>query len=92
MSYKIFPDAPGHPATAFKVTSDKVKVATLTREQVTAALKDHQDEREKAIHREIQGIISDLENSADGDGTLDGQEALRSLNELDRRLRTGENI
>lgn len=90
MNYKIFPDAPGHPDTAFKVTSGKLKVATLTREQVVAALKEHQDEREKAIHREIQCIIYDLENGMGDD--FDGQTALRNLKELDRRIRTGENI
>ena len=92
MKYTITPDAPGHPDTAFKVFADGVKVATLTKEQVLAALTEDATERAKAIHRGIQGVISDLENSADSDGQLDGQEALRNLNELDLKIRTNKDI
>lgn len=50
MAYTITPDAPGHPDTAFKVFSDGVKVATLTKEQVLAALEEDRKESSDSIH------------------------------------------
>lgn len=91
MKYTIAPDAPGHPDTAFKVFGDGVKVATLTKEQVIAALGEDVSERIKAVHREIQEVIGDLERSATDEG-LDGQSALSSLNDLDLKLRTNQVI